>query len=96
MNGKPANLQAKIKVFGKVQGVFFRASLAEVAKVSGLRGWVKNASDGSVEAILQGERPDVETVIAWARKGPKQARVDQVFIEWMEESKREEGFRIVY
>jgi acylphosphatase len=65
-------------VNGLVQGVSFRASLAEVARSSNVSGWVRNRLDGRVEAFLEGEAESVDTVLAWARRGPPHARVDRL------------------
>jgi acylphosphatase len=66
----------QIRVIGRVQGVGFRYALRREAEQAGVRGWVRNRSDGSVEALLQGEPEAVARVIAWARRGPPAARVD--------------------
>lgn len=66
---------------GFVQGVFFRASMAEAARGAGVAGSVRNLPDGSVEAHLEGDGASVQNVIAWARKGPPGARVDSVEME---------------
>jgi len=66
----------QIRVSGRVQGVGFRISLQDEADRRGVTGWVRNRSDGTVEALLQGSHAAVEAVIAWARRGPPGARVD--------------------
>jgi acylphosphatase len=68
----------KVHVFGRVQGVFFRAWTAEQARWLGIAGWVRNCPDGSVEAHLEGEADKIERMIALLREGPPQARVDMV------------------
>ena len=65
-------------VSGKVQGVFYRASAAEEASRRGLRGWVRNRSDGTVEGEVEGPDAEVEGFLAWCRRGPTHARVDRV------------------
>ena len=65
-------------VVGRVQGVGFRDALCSQALQRGVRGWVRNRRDGSVEAILQGEAAAVEAVLAWAHRGPPAARVAEV------------------
>lgn len=66
---------------GKVQGVFFRASTRARATELGLVGWVRNETDGSV--LIQAEGPDhaIESFVAWCRRGPQLARVDELILE---------------
>lgn len=72
---------ARIRVRGLVQGVSFRASFARVASDLGVRGWVKNLPDGSVEAFVQGEKYAVMEMVRWSRRGPPRARVEKVDLE---------------
>jgi acylphosphatase len=65
----------RVVVSGKVQGVWFRAWTVEEASMRGLRGWVRNRRDGSVEALFAGEAALVEDMIAACRDGPPMARV---------------------
>lgn len=65
-------------VHGQVQGVFFRDSVRRLAERHGVSGWVRNNWDGSVEAVLEGDREDVERVVEFMREGPRGARVDRV------------------
>jgi acylphosphatase len=65
-------------VVGKVQGVFFRHSTRFEATKLSIRGSARNLSDGSVEVIAQGEPAALEQLRAWLRRGPAQARVDEV------------------
>jgi acylphosphatase len=67
-----------LKVYGRVQGVFFRESMSRQAEALGVGGWVRNRRDGSVEAMLHGDQSAVETLIQWARTGPEMARVDGI------------------
>jgi acylphosphatase len=67
-----------LQVTGTVQGVGYRAGFSEAARSLGLRGWVRNRSDGSVEACIAGNPSQIETMIAWARLGPPAAHVDHV------------------
>ncbi len=63
---------------GRVQGVFFRASTVEVARKLGLKGWVRNNPDGTVEAVLEGEEDKVERMLKWCREGPPLAHVTKL------------------
>ena len=67
-----------VVVTGRVQGVGFRDSLRAQALRSGVRGWVRNRRDGSLEALFQGDAAAVEALLAWTRRGPPAARVDDV------------------
>ena len=69
-------------VSGRVQGVFFRATTREEAVSRNLTGWVRNTPDGLVEAVFEGERGAVESMIDWCRRGPSSARVDDVEVTW--------------
>jgi acylphosphatase len=64
--------------------VFFRAETRERARSLGLGGWVRNAPDGSVEAVLEGRRERVESLVRWMGRGPSLAEVDGVDVEWAE------------
>jgi len=75
----------RIKVIGKVQGVFYRKSTEDKAKELGLVGWVKNDADGSVLAEVEGEREDVLALETWMREGPESAIVDNFLEEEIEE-----------
>ncbi len=70
--------RAHVYIEGRVQGVFFRASTREEARLLGLRGWVKNCRDGRVEAVFEGESQKVEEVLKWCNKGPAGASVTKV------------------
>jgi len=68
----------QIRVSGQVQGVGFRYALRDEARRLGLSGWVRNCADGTVEALVQGDDAAVAALVAWARRGPRLARVDDV------------------
>ena len=70
---------------GIVQGVFYRATAKKVAQKNNLKGWIKNKSNGDVEAIVSGTGDDVRTFIEWCRKGPDKAHVEDIIINEREE-----------
>jgi acylphosphatase len=72
------NITRHLRISGRVQGVGYRASLRAEALANAVAGWVRNRTDGTVEAVLQGAPADVDTVLAWAKRGPPGARVKLV------------------
>jgi len=71
----------RIRITGRVQGVFFRQWTADMANRLGVSGWARNCPDGSVEVSASGEPHSVEALIAELRHGPPMAEVDEVAIE---------------
>ncbi len=71
-------IRRRATVRGNVQGVFFRDSTRDQAEQHRVNGWVRNQSDGSVEAVLEGPRDAVEQILRWLREGPSRADVDDV------------------
>ena len=86
-------VRARVLVSGRVQGVFYRAEAASVARAAGLGGWARNLPDGRVEVVLEGPRKAVEDVIGWCGKGSSMARVEGLDIMW-EPPESETGFGI--
>jgi len=72
------NVQRHVVVSGTVQGVSFRADARKQADALGVRGWVRNLPDGSVEAVFCGRERDVAAMIAWCERGPLRAEVTAV------------------
>lgn len=70
-----------LQIFGKVQGVGYRASTQIEASRFGLLGWVKNCLDGSVELWAEGPEPKIHELIAWCKKGPPRAVIKDIQIE---------------
>lgn len=68
----------RLQIHGRVQGVWFRGSMQAEARRLGVGGWVRNRSDGSVEALIAGEAASVRRLVDWARSGPSGARVTKV------------------
>ncbi len=80
-------------VRGIVQGVGFRYFVQRQARSLGLRGWVRNRPDGTVEVWVEGPRPHLQALLKALRAGPPHARVDEVTVTWR--APRGEGpFRI--
>ena len=65
-------------VHGRVQGVAFREYTRREAVRLGLSGWVRNASDGTVEVLIEGDTPQVDALLKWLNKGSPYARVSRV------------------
>jgi acylphosphatase len=86
-------VRRRLLVSGRVQGVWYRESCRQTAVARGVTGWIRNLSDGRVEAVLEGPPAAVEAVVEWCRAGPSRARVDRVDVE-MEEPVGEHGFRV--
>jgi len=68
----------KVRIEGRVQGVWYRKWTIDQAAARGLSGWVRNRIDGSVEAVFSGSERSVDEMVALCRKGPPAARVTSV------------------
>lgn len=73
-------VRTRVVIDGVVQGVWFRASTQREANALGLAGWVRNLSDGRVEAVFEGTAPAVARMLDWCRRGPDRAIVTSVEI----------------
>ena len=89
-------VEAHVIVSGRVQGVWFRGNTQRVAAAAGVRGWVRNLPDRRVEAVLQGERAAVESVVEFMRTGPPGAAVIDVAVSWRPAGEVLHGFDIRY
>ncbi len=87
-------VRAHIFVSGRVQGVFFRVETRSMATRRNINGWVRNTSGGRVEAIFEGKKEDVEKLIEFCRKGPSEARVTKVDVQWEEYTGEFRDFKI--
>ena len=85
-----------VKISGRVQGVFFRASTKQKAEQLGLKGWVRNTPDGRVEAIFEGEEHLIKYMLEWCNQGPPLARIDKVEVKNQNPTNGFEGFSIKY
>lgn len=86
--------QLHIAVVGRVQGVYFRASARDLARRLGLRGWVRNRPDGSVELLAEGTEQALGQLLAWCRRGPPAAEVERVEAQWAEATAEQDAFAI--
>ena len=80
-NSRQRIVRRRVVVHGRVQGVWFRESARRRAEELGVAGWVRNTSEGTVEAELEGEAENVAVLVAWFGHGPSPARVDRVEVE---------------
>ena len=76
-----AMIARHVRVTGRVQGVFFRAWAQGEARELGVSGWIRNCQDGAVEAHLEGEDDCVSRLIERMRRGPSNARVEEISVE---------------
>ena len=80
MPNTPAHKTLHLMIHGHVQGVYFRQSMHNEARSLEVCGWVRNRSDGTVEAVIHGAPAAVDAVVSWAQQGPQLARVERVDI----------------
>jgi len=86
-----------IRIYGDVQGVFFRAGTQNQAKrITGITGWARNAEDGSVEVVAEGEKENLETLLEWCSHGPAGASVEKIEKEWLKYKGEFSEFSIKY
>jgi acylphosphatase len=87
--------RVRVRIHGRVQGVFFRAEARSRAESLGIAGWVRNAPDGNVEALFKGEPDRVDSMVEWCRHGPSGAHVTEVEVFEEEAGQAERGFRVL-
>ena len=87
-------IRSHVYVAGNVQGVFFRATVAQAAQDRGVTGWVRNLSDGRVEAELQGDEDAVEAVLGVCREGSEPADVRDLETERIDVVEGESDFDV--
>ncbi|HLY86335.1 MAG TPA: acylphosphatase [Gaiellaceae bacterium] len=83
----------RVVVHGFVQGVGFRFAVERAAIARGVAGWVENRTDGTVEAVFEGESEDVEALVGLCRRGPRGADVHRVEVA-AESPEGVSGFRV--
>ena len=93
MDGKE-RLEATVK--GRVQGVGFRYHVLQLARQLGLTGYVRNRWDGSVEVVAEGERSELERLLAYLQAGPRSATVTEVQTNWQAASGIFDSFEVRY
>ncbi len=71
-------------IYGRVQGVCFRAATCQQVETLGVTGWVRNCHDGSVEVVAEGEEEALSEMIRWCHKGPPAAMVTRLKVTWEE------------
>ncbi|PPS39647.1 acylphosphatase [Chroococcidiopsis sp. TS-821] len=79
-----APIQVHVFVSGRVQGVGYRMATRDVAQALGLNGWVRNLTDGRVEAVFEGSKEAVEKMVQWCHQGTRAAVVEDVAVEYKE------------
>ncbi len=86
--------RARVRVSGRVQGVFFRDSTRGKAEELGLSGYVMNTPDGDVEAVFEGPKEGVEEMVRWCGQGPPQASVENVDVDYESPGDDLTGFEV--
>ncbi|MCW4047294.1 MAG: acylphosphatase [Candidatus Bathyarchaeota archaeon] len=89
-------VRAHVFVNGRVQGVFFRSQTQRRSESLGVKGWVRNLSDGRVEAVFEGEEEAVNAMIKFCEQGPRGAYVTNVEVKWEEYAGEFRDFKIRY
>jgi acylphosphatase len=74
-------VRRRVRVSGRVQGVWFRESCRRLATSAGVTGWVQNRADGRVEAVFEGDAAAVDAMVEWCRTGPPRAVVVNIEVE---------------
>lgn len=85
-----------VAIFGRVQGVGFRAASERKAVSLDLHGWVRNCRDGRVEAEFEGSKESLIEMLEWCRKGPSLAAVISVEVTWETGPARYSRFQVTF
>jgi acylphosphatase len=83
-----------ITIQGNVQSVNFRYETKFQAKALGITGWVKNAAQGTVEVVAEGDEEKLKELIRWCARGPTRARVDKMNFTWQPKTGEFSSFEI--
>ena len=83
-----------LRISGRVQGVGFRYAALDEARRLGVTGWVRNTHDGAVELVAEGDRNELQRLVAWCHGGPRGALVTNVEERWLEHHGDFTDFRI--
>jgi acylphosphatase len=89
-------VRAHVFISGRVQGVNFRVATRNAAREAGVVGWVRNLSDGRVEATFEGSNAAVRKLVSWCYSGPPAAEVERVELSWEDPIHSEDSFSIHY
>jgi acylphosphatase len=90
------NVRAHVVISGRVQGVFFRAETQRAAQQLEVFGWVRNRSDGKVEALFEGPEDSVRKAVDWCWQGSPMAHVADVSVQWEDYTGEFDNFSITY
>ncbi len=89
-------VRLRIVIEGIVQGVFFRATTIDESSKLGLTGWVKNRTDGRVEAVFEGDVDKIDQIVEWCKKGPPGAVVRNIETIWEQSTGDYDSFTMMY
>ncbi len=86
------DIRLRLLIHGRVQGIGFRFSTVRQAQKLDLTGWVRNNPDGTVEIVTEGEKENLQKLLAWCQRGPLLAQVDKIDTSWEEATGEFENF----
>ncbi|MEZ4528601.1 MAG: acylphosphatase [Desulfobacterales bacterium] len=92
---KEKKVRTHVIVSGRVQGVWFRAETQKAAQAHGVTGWVRNRSDGTVEAVFEGEENKVVSMLEWCKTGSPLSDVQKTDVQWKDYKGEFSQFSIV-
>jgi len=96
MKESEQKVRAHVFIKGRVQGVLFRYATRDEANLRGVKGWVRNLSDGRVEAVFEGDKNKVDELIEFCHHGPPAAKVSAVEVRWEDYTGEFRDFHIRY